>query len=238
MFQLNTFVHCAHLCAVRTAIEARGYLAEAALWVMAWRHQGQLQALVESRTLMVSTDNLFKVLQGYANSSSTSWSWCWSCVFCQESVDETMIKRYQAPQLAFMSFCCWSWAPVLHCVVHSVNVVRENSDVALAARLHRWGMANTIVYARCFVQELNKNAQLCKQVTDLPFSLLPKGSEGRGVSKLENFMKKNAALQCFDIPAFHSQTSSAMRCTSCTVNTCHICHFKIHLVDPCCSSLE
>ena len=30
-------------------------------------------------------------------------------------------------------------------------------------------MANTVVYARCFVQELNKTAQQAKQVNDLPF---------------------------------------------------------------------
>lgn len=86
---------------VQTSVEARGYVAEAALWVKAWRHQGQLQALIESRALLVSTDLLFKVLQGYAN--------------------------------------C---------------------------------MANTVVYARCFVQELNKTARLCKQVTDLPLAPL------------------------------------------------------------------
>ena len=51
-------------------MEARGYVAEAALWVKAWRHQGQLQALIESRALVVSTELLFKVLQGYANCSS------------------------------------------------------------------------------------------------------------------------------------------------------------------------
>lgn len=84
---------------VQTSVEARGYVAEAALWVKAWRHQGQLQALIESRALVVSTELLFKVLQGYAN--------------------------------------C---------------------------------MANTVVYARCFVQELNKTAHLCKQVTDLPMA--------------------------------------------------------------------
>lgn len=32
-------------------------------------------------------------------------------------------------------------------------------------------LANTIVYARCFVEELNKTADLCKQVTDLPLML-------------------------------------------------------------------
>ena len=30
-------------------------------------------------------------------------------------------------------------------------------------------MADTVVYARCFVQELNKTAQKAKQVNDLPF---------------------------------------------------------------------
>ena len=57
---------------LRTSVEARGDVAEAALWVKAWRHQGQLQALIESRALVVSTDLLFKVLQGYANCSSGS----------------------------------------------------------------------------------------------------------------------------------------------------------------------
>ena len=55
----------------RTPVEARGYVAEAALWVKAWRHQGQLQALIETRVLVVSTDQLFKVLQGYANCPMT-----------------------------------------------------------------------------------------------------------------------------------------------------------------------
>ena len=41
------------------------------------------------------------------------------------------------------------------------------------------GMANTVVYARCFVQELNKTARLCKQVTDLPLAPL-RHNEGTG----------------------------------------------------------
>jgi len=41
------------------------------------------------------------------------------------------------------------------------------------------GMANTVVYARCFVQELNKTARLCKQVTDLPLAPL-QHNEGTG----------------------------------------------------------
>ena len=43
-------------------------------------------------------------------------------------------------------------------------------------------MANTVVYARCFVQELNKTAHVCKQVTDLPLAPLRhhEGHEGTG----------------------------------------------------------
>ncbi|CAK9092725.1 unnamed protein product [Durusdinium trenchii] len=85
----------------QTMIQAGEYCAEPALWVKAWRHQGQLQSVVESRALLVSTCELFKVLEHYANS-----------------------------------------------------------------------LANTIVYARCFVEELNKTADLCKQVTDLPLTPL------------------------------------------------------------------
>eukprot|EP00913_Durusdinium_trenchii_P008015 g7518.t1 len=69
----------------QTMIQAGEYCAEPALW---------------SRALLVSTCELFKVLEHYANS-----------------------------------------------------------------------LANTIVYARCFVEELNKTADLCKQVTDLPLML-------------------------------------------------------------------
>ena len=83
----------------QTVLEAGEYIAEPALWVKAWRHQGQLQAVVESRALLVGTEDLFKVLQGYANT-----------------------------------------------------------------------LANAVVYARCFVQELNKTSPLNRQVTDLPIN--------------------------------------------------------------------
>eukprot|EP00434_Breviolum_minutum_P014915 symbB.v1.2.013148.t1/scaffold925.1/size151535/15 len=92
----------------QSVVDVKDYVAEAALWVKAWRHQGQLQSLVETRVLMVSTDNLFKVLQGFAN--------------------------------------C---------------------------------MANTIVYARYFVKELNKTAHLYKHVTDLPLAPLPNEHAGK-----------------------------------------------------------
>lgn len=81
----------------QTVLEAGEYIAEAALWVKAWRHQGQLQSMVESRALLVSTEDLFKVFQGYANV-----------------------------------------------------------------------LANAVVYARCFVQEMNKTASVSGGVTDLP----------------------------------------------------------------------
>lgn len=81
----------------QTVLEAGEYIAEAALWVKAWRHQGQLQSMVESRALLVSTEDLFKVFQGYANV-----------------------------------------------------------------------LANAVVYARCFVQEMNKTAPVSGGVTDLP----------------------------------------------------------------------
>ena len=41
------------------------------------------------------------------------------------------------------------------------------------------GMANTIVYARYFVKELNKTAHLYKHVTDLPLAPLPSQRAGR-----------------------------------------------------------
>lgn len=87
-------------------INTEEYLAEPALWVKAWRYQGHLQALIESRALLVSTDQLFQVCQDYANV-----------------------------------------------------------------------LANTVVYARCFVAELNKSANLCREVTDLPLIPPSKSSE-------------------------------------------------------------
>lgn len=49
-------------------------------------------------------------------------------------------------------------------------------------------------------------------------------------------------LHCSASTLLHSiQISSAMRCTSCTsctVTTCHVSHFRIHFVDPRCSSPE
>lgn len=82
-------------------LDAGEYLAEPALWVRGWRYQGQLQALVESRVLLISTEQFFQVCQDYANV-----------------------------------------------------------------------MANTVVYARCFVKELNKNSNLSKEVSDLPLAPL------------------------------------------------------------------
>lgn len=88
---------CSKVTMAQTVLEAGEYIAEAALWVKAWRHQGQLQSMVESRALLVSTEDLFKVFQGYANV-----------------------------------------------------------------------LANAVVYARCFVQEMNKTASVSGGVTDLP----------------------------------------------------------------------
>eukprot|EP00913_Durusdinium_trenchii_P011577 g10871.t1 len=90
----------------QTMLELGEYAAEPAVWVNTWRHQGHLQAMVQGRSLLVSTEDLFKVLQGYANA-----------------------------------------------------------------------LANSVVYARCFVKELNRRAQLCGQVTDLPLPLMKGGSE-------------------------------------------------------------
>lgn len=81
----------------QTVLEAEEYIAEAALWVKAWRHQGHLQSMVESRALLLSTEDLFKVFQAYANV-----------------------------------------------------------------------LAHAVVYARCFVQEMNKTAPGSGGVTDLP----------------------------------------------------------------------
>eukprot|EP00913_Durusdinium_trenchii_P020109 g18897.t1 len=80
-----------------TMLEAGEYIAEPALWVSGWRYQGHLQAVLESKALLVSTEQFYFVVRDYANV-----------------------------------------------------------------------MANTVVYARCFVKELNNSATLCREVTDLP----------------------------------------------------------------------
>ncbi|CAK9014071.1 unnamed protein product [Durusdinium trenchii] len=90
----------------QTMLEVGEYVAEPAVWVNTWRHQGKLQAVVQARSLLVSTEDLFKVLQGYANA-----------------------------------------------------------------------LATTVVYARCFVKELNRRAHLSGQVTDLPLAFMKGGSE-------------------------------------------------------------
>ncbi|CAK9002366.1 unnamed protein product [Durusdinium trenchii] len=81
----------------QTMLEAGEYIAEPALWVSGWRYQGHLQAVLESKALLVSTEQFYFVVRDYANV-----------------------------------------------------------------------MANTVVYARCFVKELNNSATLCREVTDLP----------------------------------------------------------------------
>ena len=48
----------------QTMLELGEYAAEPAVWVNTWRHQGHLQAMVQGRSLLVSTEDLFKVLQG------------------------------------------------------------------------------------------------------------------------------------------------------------------------------
>ena len=39
------------------------HIAEPALWVKSWRHQGKFRALIDSRLLLVSAEDLFSVLQ-------------------------------------------------------------------------------------------------------------------------------------------------------------------------------
>eukprot|EP00435_Cladocopium_sp_Y103_P063648 s485_g25.t1 len=45
------------------SLEIGEHIAEPALWVSSWRHQGKFQALLDSRVLLVSAEDLFSVLQ-------------------------------------------------------------------------------------------------------------------------------------------------------------------------------
>lgn len=92
---------------LQTIVECGEHLAEPALWVSSWRHQGQLQATLDARTVLVSTDQLFKVLQDYARA-----------------------------------------------------------------------FADAILYARCFVKEMNNLSQISEEITDLPFKIRPRSSGG------------------------------------------------------------
>lgn len=92
---------------LQTIVECGEHLAEPALWVSSWRHQGQLPATLDARTVLVSTDQLFKVLQDYARA-----------------------------------------------------------------------FADAILYARCFVKEMNNLSQISEEITDLPFKIRPRSSGG------------------------------------------------------------
>ena len=56
----------------QTMIEIGEYVAEPALWVKSWRYQGQLQAVVESRMLLVIPEELFSVLRHYTEAMSSA----------------------------------------------------------------------------------------------------------------------------------------------------------------------
>ena len=47
-------------------LELGEHIAEPALWVKSWRHQGKFQALLDSRLLLVSAEDLFSVLQEHS----------------------------------------------------------------------------------------------------------------------------------------------------------------------------
>jgi len=50
-----------------TALRSGEHIGEPALWVRSWRYQGRLVASVESRCLLVSAEDLFKVLQEHSD---------------------------------------------------------------------------------------------------------------------------------------------------------------------------
>ena len=56
----------------QTMIEIGEYVAEPALWVKSWRYQGQLQAVVESRMLLVIPEELFSVLRHYTEAMASA----------------------------------------------------------------------------------------------------------------------------------------------------------------------
>lgn len=56
----------------QTMIEIGEYVAEPALWVKSWRYQGQLQAVVESRMLLVIPEELYSVLRHYTEAMSSA----------------------------------------------------------------------------------------------------------------------------------------------------------------------
>lgn len=46
-------------------IAAEDFVSEQALWIRGWKHQGRLEATVESRALLLSKEELKVVLQDY-----------------------------------------------------------------------------------------------------------------------------------------------------------------------------
>eukprot|EP00438_Fugacium_kawagutii_P003862 Skav231337 [mRNA] locus=scaffold2490:99230:100528:- [translate_table: standard] len=54
----------ASLHLLQTIIESNDYLAEPALWIQTWQHQGQLKSMFEGRAVLVCSEQLFKVLLG------------------------------------------------------------------------------------------------------------------------------------------------------------------------------
>lgn len=96
---------------LQTIIECGEHLAEPALWISSWRHQGHLQATLDARAVLVSTEQLFKVLQDYASA-----------------------------------------------------------------------FADAILYARCFVKEMNHSSQRQEGLTDLPFQIRPRTRSPSGIN--------------------------------------------------------
>lgn len=118
-------------------------------WV--WKHSREmLQWHWDLDSIWFAQDNLFKVLQGFAN---CSWD-------PEQSSSDPSKGTFESDE----------------------NGKREFEKVRAS---EKWltnlcsGMANTIVYARYFVKELNKTAHLYKHVTDLPLAPLPNEHAGR-----------------------------------------------------------
>ncbi|CAK9031132.1 unnamed protein product [Durusdinium trenchii] len=53
-------------------ISAEDYCSEQSLWIRGWKHQGRLEASVESRALHLPTNEVFLVLQDHADSLATA----------------------------------------------------------------------------------------------------------------------------------------------------------------------
>ena len=77
------------------AVEVGEQIGEPALWVKSWRHQGQFQALTDnSRVLLVSTEDLFSLLQEYSEEMVSAI--VYARVFVQE-LNSTMSQATDLP---------------------------------------------------------------------------------------------------------------------------------------------